>query len=69
MSTFYCFLICVIDLGLIFMILHPPPQKKENCLFRPINQKVFYENLIKCKGVITNAGFQTTSESVGQMMF
>ncbi len=38
--------------------------KKGNCLFEPLNQKTFYENLIQCKGVITNAGFQTTSESL-----
>ena len=38
--------------------------KKGNCLLKPVNQKTFYENLIQCKGVITNAGFQTTSESL-----
>tara|TARA_B100001287_G_scaffold267087_1_gene261759 strand:+ start:163 stop:1146 length:984 start_codon:yes stop_codon:yes gene_type:complete len=38
--------------------------RKGNCLFKPVNNKTFYENLIQCKGVITNAGFQTTSESL-----
>lgn len=38
--------------------------KKGNCLLKPVNQKTFYESLIQCKGVITNAGFQTTSESL-----
>lgn len=35
-----------------------------NCLIFPINRKIFLESFTTCNGVITNSGFQTTSEAL-----
>lgn len=35
-----------------------------NCLIFPINRKIFLESFTTCSGVITNSGFQTTSEAL-----
>ena len=34
----------------------------ENCQIVPLNNETFTKDILECKGVITNAGFQTTSE-------
>jgi uncharacterized protein (TIGR00661 family) len=35
-----------------------------NCLIFPINRKIFLESFTTCDSVITNSGFQTTSEAL-----